>query len=211
MTRRYLLIATAALAAADLACSDDDPDDNPACEITSTIPGDVADGAGQPEFDTFSWQSFIAVNAATADGAGTPQWAGWSSTADYLNLVAAWSGAGAAPADFPAFGARFYPEACLAYCQAEGLDCTDHRTLETVGKVDDAIFEANATGLSSDPVIAANATFLRYEIRMNRDMYDLVSQGELYRTANVVAESVDGTCGASGGPPAPMARRPVSS
>ncbi|MCG8455571.1 MAG: hypothetical protein MI919_04760, partial [Holophagales bacterium] len=129
------------------------------------------------------------------NGTGTPKWAEWSSTSSYLNLVSEWAAAGGDPSQFPKFGATYYPQACLDYCQTQGIECSDYRTISQVGKINDSVFEANSAGLSSNPVIAANGTYLRYEILINRDMYDFVSREELYDVDNLVTGNVSAPFG----------------
>ncbi len=194
----------AAPAIEDAAISPDAPTVEPLnCAIPTSIPHDVPADADQSVFDDFSWQTFLAVNAPAGGQADdpTPPWTTWSSTADYLNLVSAWYATGGTRDTFPAFGAVYYPQACLDYCSTEGINCSDYRTIEQVGKINDAIFEADNTGLSSNPVIAANGSFVRYEIRMNQDMYDLVSSESrpLYDVDDLVTGDVNGTCGNAGG------------
>lgn len=155
----------------------------------------------QWQFDEMSWYTFAAINNARPNGpVTTPAWEGWSNTSNYLNLVTEWSKAGAKPEAFPKFGERYYPEACIRYCAEKGIDCAKHSVIEQVGKINDAVFEADSHGLSANPVIAANGTFLRYEVFMNQDLYDFVSQQKLYDVDNVDAANVNATCGQAGGP-----------
>lgn len=155
----------------------------------------------QTDYDKFSWQSFAALTGAQRDNStNKPLWVGWSATADYLNLVSEWSRSGSKPEDFPKFGQRYYPQACTDYCTKNKINCNDYGTLEQVGKINDAIFEADSQGLSADPVIAANGTFLRYEILMNQDLYNFVTTNQLYNVNKVVAGNVNATCGQNGGP-----------
>lgn len=174
-----------------------------ACELPASIPHDVVtDGAvgEQASLDKFSWASFGAMNSVSAGGSyGVPLWASWSSTADLLNLVKQWSDDGADPDTYPAFGERYLQPTCQTYCDANPGVCDGLRTLEQVGKINDAIFEADAQGLSANPVIASNQSFVRYEIRINQDMYDLVKDKQLYSAAKVAAAEVNATCGSNQG------------
>src|SRR5688572_28266996 len=128
----------------------------------------TASSNDQSAFDEFSWQSLLALGGAQANGSNPPLWTQWSSTGSFLNLVAQWSRNGSVASEFPAFGAEYYPTTCLDYCAQQGIDCSAHQTIEQVAKINDSIFEADSMGLSSDPVIATNGTFLRYEIRFNQ-------------------------------------------
>ncbi len=153
--------------------------------ITYHLPADipvVLTDATQADFDKLSWQTFLALNAS---GVGQPvnlpgnnnptQWSKWSSTADLLIPVKQ------APGSTPtAFGEHYYPSECQSI---EGYD--QYRVLDEVGKVEDSIFEAGGTGLSSDPLVVNphdNGTnhFLRYEILLSPATYDWISNNQLY-------------------------------
>lgn len=123
----------------------------------------------QCDFDHFSWQTFLALNAPdvgdqlSTSGDNPTQWNRWSSTADLLNQ-------GSTPG---ASGSRYYPEACQSVPEHQR-----YRVIQQIGKIDDSFLEAQTGGLSSDPVIAANGRFVRYEILLSPATYDwVVTQG----------------------------------
>ncbi|MEO2168265.1 MAG: hypothetical protein ABGY42_09150, partial [bacterium] len=163
----------------------------------------VAD-ATQSDFDEFSWQTFLALNApevggrVSATGDNPVQWAAWSSTPDLLN-----QGANPGPS-----GSRYYPDACVA---AYPGTFERYRVLDQVGKVDDSFEEATTTGLSKSPVIDAGGNFLRYEILVSPATYDDVVAKGYNIAANLEAmdsppvEDVNVICGDAaytGGDPA---------
>lgn len=155
----------------------------------------TASSSDQSAFDEFSWQSLLALGGAQANGSNPPLWTQWSSTSSFLDLVAEWSRNGSVASEFPAFGAQHYPATCLDYCAQQGIDCSDYQTIEQVGKINDSIFEADGTGLSSNPVIAANGTFLRYEIRFNQSMYESVRSNALYDVRTLTSSGANVACG----------------
>ncbi len=143
--------------AADLAassCSDY------ACCSPYQLPGDLASQTQQGA-DAFSWQTFLALNA----GGGTPEWNSWSSTDDLINC-----NQDSDPAGGTCENGRFYPTACQ---QVDGY--AGYRVLDQVGKVDDEFEEAQTKGLSADPVIASNGTFLRYHILLSPDTFTWIT------------------------------------
>ena len=127
-------------------------------------------------------------------------WSSWSSTSDLLDQKN--------PGDF---GSRFVPKTCTDYLATVKADDKKNksknystyaklRVLSQVGKVNDSIFEAgavatktytwegtghrsNPVGLSSDPVLAANGQFLRYEILLNPIAYNWVIANSLYKAS----------------------------
>lgn len=137
-------------------------------------------------------------------------WSSWSSTSDLLDQK-----------NPGVFGTRFVPKTCTDYLATVKADDTKNKTnnysaysklrvLSQVGKVSDSIFEAgdshtmtksytyegkghraNAEGLSSDPVLAANGQFLRYEILLNETAYNYVQNKGLYKKSVLDAQTKD--------------------
>jgi len=181
----------------------------PECNLTYYLPADMipsqeCDHSSDPDqcdFDNYSWQTFLALNAPRVGGAvsttgdNTPQWAGWSSTADLLN-----QGSNPGPS-----GSRYYPDVCKSIPNYQ-----DYRVIDQVGKVDDAFLEAKTGGLSANPVIASNWTFLRYEILLSPATYNwVVSQGlhtvsalKAYAQAGTAVNFICGDGAYMGGDPA---------
>jgi hypothetical protein len=140
--------------------------------------------SGQSNIDQCAWNTFA---ANLADG----MWIDWSSTADLLNQKSP------GPS-----GSRFVPAACHAL----SIQYPNLRVIAQVGKVADTLFEAgtvtssrytytgggtdtphrqNNVGLSGDPVVASNGTFLRYEIILNPTAYDWIVEQSLYKAATL--------------------------
>lgn len=147
------------------------PIETPVCDFNGDIPTEVplhANGSAcqnRADFDQFSWQSLLRLAQPPADAA--PVWEGWVSTVDMLRQN---------PTP-PMRPTRFTPQVCRDNVPR----ATDFRALEQVNKINDSIFEAgqpnaltSRTGLSNDPVIAANGSFIRYEILISDSWYDKV-------------------------------------
>jgi len=191
-------------------CSDSDSvartSETGICNLTYKLPGDVDKTPGnatQNDFDEFSWQTFLALSAPSVggrinvNGDNTPQWRGWSSTADLLNQ-----------ADPGPSGSRYYPEECKAISFYE-----DYRVIDQVGKVNDSFQEATEDALSTSPVIDKNGNFLRYEILISPSMYAQVVANRWNVPGTIPADpqtgtvtgDIIGTCGLAtytGGDPA---------
>ncbi|MBL6978523.1 MAG: hypothetical protein ISR61_06215 [Desulfobacteraceae bacterium] len=157
--------------------SSDGNNKTPECNLTYNLPADMSSSLectnssdpDQCDFDNYSWQTFMALSApgvggqVSTSGDNLTQWAGWSSTADLLD-----QGSNPGPS-----GSRFYPTECRSVPNYQ-----NYRVIDQVGKVDDSFLEAQTQGLSANPVIASNGTFLRYEILLSPATYDwVVSQG----------------------------------
>lgn len=124
------------------------------CREPYAVPYDLAsqDHVGA---DAFAWQTFLGLNLNPGESRdGEPTWASWTNTVDLINCNQP-----TAPAAGTCIDGRFFPKACT---EIEGY--ADHAVIDQVGKVDDLVFGAESKGLSSHPVVAANGTFLRYQI-----------------------------------------------
>jgi hypothetical protein len=181
------------------------------CSVAYNLPGDVPVNASQATLDAYSWQLFLSLNAPSVGGtvstagdnstlwggavsapitSGNP---GWSSTDDLLLAVTNMS--------TPSFGSHFYPAECQAIPNYQ-----NYRVVDELQKVNDDFFEATVKGLSADPVVATNGTFLRYEILLSPNTYNQISANKWY-LASVLAglkNPVDFQCGvqSAGGPTA---------
>jgi len=165
--------------------------ETPECTLTYNLPADMnaslecmaSSDPVQCDFDNFSWQTFLALNAprvgepVSTSGDNPTQWAGWSSTADLLNQ-------GSTPEPS---GSRYYPDACQSI-----PDYENYRVIDQVGKVDDSFLEAQTGGLSPNPVIASNGTFLRYEILLSPATYDWIVSQELNKVTTLKAWAESG-------------------
>jgi hypothetical protein len=179
------------------------------CSIAYNLPGDVPVNATQATLDTYSWQLFLSLNApavggtvsTTGDNATlwggsvsapiTSSSPGWSSTDDLLQAVTDTS--------VPPYGSHFYPPECQAI-----PDYRNYRVVDELQKVNDDFFEATVKGLSADPVVATNGTFLRYEILLSANTYNQITANRWHQ-ASVLAglkNPVNFQCGveSAGGP-----------
>lgn len=151
------------------------------CVLPAAADTDPCTLSGQSNIDQCAWNTFASFLSGNT-------WASWSSTADLLDQQTP------GPS-----GSRFIPPACATlHSQNPSL-----RVIDQVGKVNDSVFEAgdtgstrtytwtgsgersNGVGLSGDPVVAANGTFLRYEILINPTEYDWVVANGLYKASTL--------------------------
>ncbi|WP_437308156.1 hypothetical protein [Sorangium sp. So ce388] len=175
--------------------------------LSPNFPGDVTvtNGAGglpaiQADFDVFSWNSFIAANWPPGpDGGGDPKqtigagpigdnptvWEGWISTADvFLD-----------GGKTPSWGAK--PEVPAA-CQ--GVFKDGMRILRQVGKTPGVLTDTNQP-FKTGPLIDQSGNFVRYDIVINRPMFDYIVTNGLYSKKGQKAfkDTVKFPCGAEGG------------
>ena len=170
------------------------------CSTQTDLPGDivptVAD-ASQTDLDQYSWDSFLALNASSVEGTiptsgdTTPLWSQWSSTVDFIENQGG------------DFGVANYPTTCQNATLPEGKTYSDYRVIAQVDKVNDSIVEAgDVTNTSieknrtqgvgfSDPLIAANGHFVRYEIVINEVLFNYVKDLNLYNQAGLAALTGD--------------------
>lgn len=186
---RYGLTAAVALAAFALPWQ---PAAAQTCDIAYNLPGDIGDFGNDPpdqqNLDTYSWQLFLALNApavgqsVSTTGDNRTLWGGsvadpitsgdpgFSSTDDLLLPATTTS--------TPAYGTHYYPAACTSIAGYQS-----YRVLDEISKVDDGFFEAEKQGLSANPVIATNGTFLRYEILLSEVTYETIAKNKWYLTS----------------------------
>lgn len=169
--------------------------------LSPVIPPDVAfappDQNRQASADTFSWQSFVALNwpveldgsaddnrriGERPDGDNRTVWEQWSTTADMFDVAA-----GAKPQ----WGVKFVPQACEQYYKP-GI-----KLLDQASKTDDFFEEAFSVGALVDQ----NGRFARYEIVTNRDMFDYIIDRDLNTLEGQSAYDGDVSfnCGTSSG------------
>lgn len=157
----------------------------PAIRLDPSIPRQVTfDDTSLPglqaAFDIFSWNSFIALNwPRGTNGAGDPAKKP-GATGDNITVWEAWQDAsdtflpgGAAPV----WGRRRpLPAACRA------LATRGARVLTQVGKTP-GLVEESTQPFDTGPLIDQAGTFARFEIVMNRSMFDYIVANRLYSRA----------------------------
>lgn len=141
--------------------------------LSSSFPGDVATdqaNANQTDFDTFSWEAFVALNwppdggTIGQNGDNPTVWESWSSTTDLIE------GEGQLE-----FGQRYVPDACAELAAAApGI-----KILDAVSKVDDFFQEASGNALGS-PLVDVNGNFVRFEILLSLPAYTYAQQAGLW-------------------------------
>ena len=181
------------------------------CSIGYNLPGDVPTSANQATLDAYSWQLFLSLNAPSVGGtvsttgdnstlwggsvsapitAGTP---GWSSTVDLLQTATTTS--------VPPYGTHYYPPECQAI-----PNYRTYRVVDELSKVDDGFFEATVQGLSSNPAVATNGAFLRYEILISANTYNQIATNRWYLSSVLdnLTSPLNFQCGvqSAGGPKA---------
>lgn len=165
-------------------CSDTEVADFKECTLAYELPGDISvplATATQSEWDQFSWQSFLALNApavgerVAASGDNPTQWSAWSSTVDLIECNLDPSRCLCPNGDCARSGARYYPTECR---DIPGFE--SHRVIAGIDKADDSFLEARDGGLSNSPLIDRFGNFLRYEILINPVSYDYVVQNQFY-------------------------------
>ena len=152
-----LIWAASALTAQAPAATESSPPPSPStpdygCQPPHAMPYDM-ETIDQVGADAFSWQSFLALNAGSSD----PQWTYWRSTVDLIDCNQS-----KPPADGICKDGFHYPHACTSV-----PNYSDYQLLDQVGKLEGSLFEAEIKGLSGDPVVTADGTFLRYSILLS--------------------------------------------
>jgi hypothetical protein len=176
------------------------------CSIAYYLPGDIGafgqDPPDQEDLDIYSWQLFLALNApavgksVSTSGDNSTLWGGsvanpisgsnpgWSSTDDLLQAVTT--------SYQPPYGTHYYPAACQ---RIPGYQ--SYRVMDELDKVDDSFFEASVGSLSNSPAVAANGTFLRYEILISPVTYNAIVSNQWYKTSvlNSLTSPLSFPCG----------------
>jgi hypothetical protein len=162
--------------------------------------------ASRPFFDSFSWQSFVALNwpvaldssgrypvrgkanpGKTIGDSGPRVWESWKASWETFQK------GGAAPSDWSSFDAAFP-------CTAESAGDRVLVMVSKVGSVTDGINEA-----FSGPLVDQNRNYARYEIRFNETQYNAIRNNQWYLRAKLpkdpskpvnFASSVPGSYGA---------------
>jgi len=184
----------------------------PVIVLSSNIPGDVQEGTippgsdrnqkfliAQGDFDIYSWNTFIALNWPPGpDGNGDPKktigqngdndtvWEHYKDVADvFLPNGATPSWKGSAPPPPPECKADYSP----------GM-----RILTQVGKTPNVLTEFSQP-FNTGPLIDQNGVYTRYEILVNKPMFDYILSNSLYSKAGqkVFSGAVKFPCGVLGG------------
>jgi hypothetical protein len=144
--------------------------------LSANIPGDVTSGADASAIDRFSWESFVAINwpangnAITHAPDDVALWQSWKADSDVL--VAA----GKIPIPFN------QPSPIPAACTQPAPPGTRILTHDTkMGRLGD--FSTPGNG----PLIDQNGEYVRFEILLNKTMYDFIVANKLYSTAGQAA------------------------
>ncbi len=205
--KKQILVFTALLLPAAAAQTPSAP---PPIILSPAIPGDVNVTAKkisldtlQPDFDVYSWNSFIALNwPVGADGNADPHkkigahgdndtvWEHYRDVRDVFlpgGKKPVWNGPAQPP---PAAG--------------KGLYRPGMRVLTQVGKTPTVLTDASQP-FNTGPLIDQNGNYTRFEILINRSMFDYIVSNSLYSKAGqkVFTPPVKFACGqnASSGAP----------
>lgn len=157
--------------------------------LSPLLPCDVPTSADQnnptliqQSFDTFSWQSFVAlawpIDGKTPIGKGPgpggdapATWQGW---ADALAVM---------DANPPAWGSTAPPPAA---CQALVASAPGAPVMTMVGKTPN-LLEAADQPFDTGPLIDQNGAYVRYQILINKPMYDFIIGNKLNTKAGQAA------------------------
>lgn len=196
-------LATAAASAAAAGATSTSP---PPIVLSPVFPADVTvtSGAGglaaiQADFDVLSWNSFIAANWPPGpDGQGDPKrqpgaapsgdnatvWETWISTANVFlpgGKTPAWN----APPEIPAV--------------CKGIYKPGMRVVRQVGKTPGVLSDTTQP-FKTGPLIDQNGNYARFDIVINRPMFDYILQNQLYSRQGQAAftGTVKFPCGSSG-------------
>ncbi len=135
----------------------------------------------QHGFDYYSWLTFIALNAPREGAAPEPgndantQWQQWREVSDLMLPD------GAAPGPFD--GPRVVPDACNGIPGAASMRLVQRTALNKGGTHPIEVTSEVTQPFDSGPLIDQNGNFVRYEILVNRPMYEYVVQNKLYSKA----------------------------
>src|SRR4051794_23649931 len=137
----------------------------------------------QTDFDVFSWQTFVALNWPARSN-GTPNtdvrigqqgaltqsvWETWKESTDVFKED------GTAPSPWGASN-RTVPPECAALVTPDG-----NKVLPYLGKKPDLLFSSTQP-FQTGPLIDQNGQFARFEISLNKSMFDYIVDNTLYNT-----------------------------
>ena len=198
MRKLIIIAALAGLAAAP------PPTPPPPIVLSTMIPGDanvtattVSIDAFQPDFDVYSWNTFIALNwPPGADGNADPKKtigkSGDNETVweHYRDVADIFLPGGAKPTWN---GATQIPDACKSVYKPR------MHVMSQVGKnlLTPTVVSAMSEPFNSGPLIDQNGVYTRFEILVNKTMFDYILTNSLYSKAGqkVFTPPVRFTCG----------------
>jgi hypothetical protein len=206
--KKAIIVIAAALV---LSAEPQKPSSPPPIVLSSAIPGDVnvtaktvSIEAFQPDFDVYSWNTFIALNwPAGPDGNADPKktigsngdndtvWEHYSDVSDIFLPGGArptWNG----PVNIP--------DACKSLNKGD-LPVV---TLMQIGKnlLTPSVVSANSQPFNTGPIIDQHGVFTRFQILVNKTMFDYIMSNSLYSKAgqkaftppvNFTSGSIDST------------------
>lgn len=146
------------------------------CQPTLVAPFDLDNL--QHGFDYYSWLTFIALNAPSEGAAPAPgsdadtQWQQWREVSDLMLP----DGAQPGPWDAP----RVVPDACSGIPDAGSMRVVRRTALNKSGTHPIEVASEVTQPFDSGPLIDQNGNFVRYEILVNRPMFEYVVQNNLY-------------------------------
>lgn len=190
-----------------VACDSDNNNDNKGKQLAYKLPGDIA-ANDQENVDYYSWQTFLALNApgvgerVSVKGDNPTQYSEWSSSFELIRCNLDDTDCVCPDGDCSQSGTRYYPPTCQ-----EVENYTDYRVIDNADKADDSFLEAETGGLSNQPVLTSQGSFVRYEILVNPAFYRHVVQNQYYdwHVLKDLPEDVTNLCGEesyTGGDPA---------
>ncbi|WP_313917122.1 hypothetical protein [Tahibacter sp.] len=144
------------------------------CDATIVPPITLANL--QHGFDYYSWLTFLSLNAPASGGVigqgslpggdAPTQWEQWKELSDVMKAGGAKPGGWDAP--------HTIPPACRNLGAAKGM-----RVLSMVGKTPD-VLSATVEPFDTGPLIDQHGRYVRYEILVNRPMFEYIVQNDLY-------------------------------
>lgn len=154
-------------------------------DVSATSPGSIPIG-NRKEYDLFSWDNFVALNwPVGANGQPDPNktigkngdnstiWETWMEDNQFLVKQ------GGTP---PAWGG---PQTIPASCQSISTDVNPKKILSHATKSDGVVGSFNQA--QAGPLIDLNANYVRYEILINKPMYNYMVDNKLYDSATLEA------------------------
>jgi hypothetical protein len=144
------------------------------CDVTAIAPFTLPNL--QQAFDYYSWLSFLALNAPAngkpigsgqqPGGDGPAQWEQWKEISDFILPGGAQPG--------PWESRRAIPQACRAIGGSDGM-----KVVRMVGKTPTLLSDI-VQPFDTGPLIDQNGRYVRYEILVNKPMYEYILQNNLY-------------------------------
>lgn len=144
------------------------------CDATAIAPFNLPNL--QQAFDYYSWLSFLALNAPTngkpigggplPGGDGPTQWEQWKEISDLILPGGAQPG--------PWESKRSIPQACRSIGGSDGM-----KVVRMVGKTPNVVSDI-VQPFDTGPLIDQKGRYVRYEILVNKPMFEYILQNNLY-------------------------------